>query len=122
MQSRPAGLMPFPDNNRHLFHTVGPRCCAAIIPSGAAPIDREQAAPPCQTSKLYENLFELPRVRIQRAIGPHNEIGAGNFLFNRPLRGQALLDLLRRPPPTPPALSAGVVGGGGGAEVFFLEG
>src|SRR5208283_4016996 len=28
------GLMPFPDNNRHLFQTVGPRCCAAIIPGG----------------------------------------------------------------------------------------
>ena len=40
------GLIPFPDNNRHLFQTVGPRClvalkqseggCAAIIPGGAA--------------------------------------------------------------------------------------
>jgi hypothetical protein len=29
-------LIPFPDNNRHLFQTVGPRCCAAIIPGGAA--------------------------------------------------------------------------------------
>src|ERR1035437_10129113 len=29
-------LIPFSDNNRHLFQTVGPRCCAAIIPGGAA--------------------------------------------------------------------------------------
>jgi hypothetical protein len=34
--SRLVGLIPFPDNNRHLFQTVGPRCCAAIIPGGAA--------------------------------------------------------------------------------------
>src|ERR1019366_1006461 len=39
-------LILFPDNNRHIFQTVGPRCCAAIIPGGGAPIDREQAAPP----------------------------------------------------------------------------
>jgi len=46
MQSRHAGLMPIPDNNRHIFQTAGPRClvalkqseggCAAIIPGGAA--------------------------------------------------------------------------------------
>ncbi len=41
--SRLVGLIPFSDNNRHLFQTVGPCCllaiyrsCAAIIPGGAA--------------------------------------------------------------------------------------
>jgi len=28
-------IIPFPDNNRHISQTVGPRCCAAIIPGGA---------------------------------------------------------------------------------------
>jgi len=51
-----------------------------------------------QTSKLYENTLELPRLRIQSAIGPDHEVGAGNFLLHRPLRGHALPDLLRRPP------------------------
>ena len=46
------GLIPFSDNNRHLFQTVGPCCCAAIIPGGAAPIDREQAAPPYLLHRL----------------------------------------------------------------------
>jgi hypothetical protein len=54
-------------------------------------LQREQAGR-VSNSKLYENSFELLRVRVQRAIGPHNEIGSGNFLFNRPLRGQALID------------------------------
>ena len=31
------------------------------------------------------------------AIRPDNKIGARDFLFNRPLRGNALFDLLRRP-------------------------
>ena len=29
-------LIPIPDNNRHISQTVGPRCCAASIPGGAA--------------------------------------------------------------------------------------
>src|ERR1017187_8729182 len=43
---RPAEVIPFSDNNRHLFQTVGPCClvalkqseggCAAIMPGGAA--------------------------------------------------------------------------------------
>ena len=45
-------LIPFPDNNRHISQTVGLRCCAAIIPGDAAPIDREQAAPPYPLHRL----------------------------------------------------------------------
>jgi len=47
----------------HTSQTVGPCClvalkqseggCAAIIPGGAAPIDREQAAPPCPLHRLF---------------------------------------------------------------------
>jgi len=58
----------------------------------------ETGGTPGLPSKLYKNSFDLPRQRVQRAIGPHHEIGAGYFLFHRPLRSQALLDLLRRPP------------------------
>jgi hypothetical protein len=63
-------LMPFPDNNRHLFQTVGPRClvalkqseggCAAIMPGGAAPIDREQAAPPYPLHRLSLGIGIIP--------------------------------------------------------------
>jgi hypothetical protein len=43
---------------------------------------------------LFGDLF---RVGLQRALGPDDEIGAGDFLTDRPLGGEALLDLLRRP-------------------------
>ena len=67
--------------------------------SGGRPRNARRARRrPTKTSKLYKNSFELLRVRVQRAIGPDDKIGAGNFLFHRPLRGQALPDLLRRPP------------------------
>src|ERR1035437_3182019 len=46
------GFIPFPDNYRHISQTVGPRCCAAILSGGAAPIDREQAAPPYPLRRL----------------------------------------------------------------------
>jgi hypothetical protein len=38
--ANPDGLTPIPDNNRHIFQTVGPHCCAAIMPGGG------NAAPP----------------------------------------------------------------------------
>ena len=50
-------------------------------------------------SEFLENLFDLLRVYGQRAVGPDDEVGAGDFLVNRPLGVEALLDLLRRPAP-----------------------
>ena len=47
-----AEIIAFSDNNWHISQTVGLRCCAAIIPGGAAPIDREQAAPPYPLHRL----------------------------------------------------------------------
>jgi alpha-L-arabinofuranosidase len=50
-------LIPFPDNNRHLFQTVGPRCCAAIIPGGAA-------APPYPLHRLSLGIGIIPAFAI----------------------------------------------------------
>ena len=80
---------------------------------------RRTGGTPVLLSKLYENSFELLRVRVQRAIGPDNEIGAGNFLFNRPLRGQALLDLIWRPTAREQSFALG--GGGTGDANDFVE-
>jgi hypothetical protein len=96
-------VTPFPNNNRHLFQTVGPRCllaiyrsCAAITPGGAA-------APPYPLHRLslgigispgggamagligdikIEVFFSLPPVptlnqcRIGPVISPSNQTSA----------------------------------------------
>src|SRR5208283_3209242 len=59
----------YPDNNRHIFQTVGPCCCAAIMPGGAAPIDREQAAPPYQSHRLSLGI-DIIRCRLQFTLWP----------------------------------------------------
>jgi len=81
----------------------------------------ETGGTPGLPSKLYKNSFDLPRQRVQRAIGPHHEIGAGYFLFHRPLRSQALLDLLRRPPAREQSFALGR-GGTGDANDFVKMG
>ena len=48
-------------------------------------------------SKFLENSFDLLRAGGERAFGPNYKIGAGDFLFNRPLGGETLLDLHRGP-------------------------
>jgi CheY-like chemotaxis protein len=69
---------------------------------------------------LRKSVRAAARAR-QRAIGPDHEIGAGNFLFHRPLRGQALPDLLRRPPAREQSFALGR-GGTGDANDFVKMG
>ena len=62
--------------------------------AGCRRADSNGHRPPLQGR---QNPVELLRVDIQSAIRPNNKIGARDFLVNRPLRGDALFDLLRRP-------------------------
>ena len=56
-------VIPFPDNNRHLFQTVGPRCCAASIPGGAA-----AALPEIQSRNGDSQSSSLRTIIIDRAL------------------------------------------------------
>lgn len=49
------------------------------------------------TPEFGKNPSELLRVQIEVAVRPDDKIGAGDFLFDRHLRGDAPPDLLRSP-------------------------
>ena len=59
-------------------------------------------------------------MHVQRAVGPHDEIGPGDFPLNRPLGGQALLDLAGVQPRRQQPFALG--GGGTGDTNDFVEG
>lgn len=69
-------------------------------------------------SEPGKNLSDLPAMRIQISIGPDDKIGAGDFLVNRHLRGDALLDFFRSPAAFQKSFLL-VRGGTGDANDFF---
>ena len=71
---------------------------------------RRSLAPP--KSERGENPFDLLRVGVQRAVGPDDKIGAGDFLFDGHLGGGALPDLFRHPAARQQTFTLG--GGGAG--------
>ena len=90
--SRLVGLIPFPDNNRHLFQTVGPRCCAAIIPGGAA-------APPYHCTGVIENWYQSVKLHQTGGddVGLRPGPGVEEFQPVKPHRtGRRDKDRLRR--------------------------
>jgi hypothetical protein len=70
-------------------------------------------------SKPGQYSFNLLGGDFERTFRPNHKIGAGDFLLDRPLRGEALLDLLRRPAPTQQSLA--LRGGGTGNANDFIE-
>ena len=53
---------------------------------------------------MTKDTFHLRGVHIQPGFGPDQVIGSSHFLVHRPLRLEALLDLLGSPATSPEAL------------------